>query len=262
MKLYNYRPISQTISLVLSNLGFCKVTGVIFPFLYCHQCPLATGTCPVGALEHAVIKRCSILLLYLIGFVALIGVFFGRLFCGWACPIGFLQDIASSSKKREMKKVSTCLQKVDEKLRYTKYIILVLTVILSYLTGLLAFTLICPVGGLTATLPTLAIEGNKYVPAHFFWYKISFIVGTFILIVIIPRGFCKYICPFGALIAPFNKISIIKLKFDKEKCNSCEACLRACPMRIDPRNSRQLECIICLKCTNACAQKALYPSFH
>ncbi|MEW6070526.1 MAG: 4Fe-4S binding protein, partial [Candidatus Thermoplasmatota archaeon] len=243
-----YRLISQIIFLGLSNLGYCKVTGLIFPFFYCHQCPLATATCPIGALEHGIIKKCPELLLYLLGFVALIGIIFGRLFCGWACPIGFLQDIVSTHKKRK-KKVSAPLLKIDMKLRYAKYIILVLTIILSYLTGLLAFTLICPVGGLTATLPTLTIQWNKYILGNFFWYKMTFLFGAFILIVLIRRGFCKYLCPFGALIAVFNKVSIVRLKFNKEKCNNCEACLTACPMNVDPRNLRETECIRCFRCS-------------
>lgn len=252
MRLREYRLISQTVFFILSNLGFLFVTGLIYPFLYCYQCPTASASCPIGILEHAV--TAPLLLIYFFGFIGLIGIVFGRLFCGWACPIGSLQDILRNCLRQPLvyslaslvniigffrkKKFNIGkLAAADKKLRALKYILLILTVIISYVTGLLAFTLVCPVGGLTATLPMLAIEGERYVLGEYFWYKIVFTLGLIVLVAAILRGFCKYICPFGALIAVFNRASILKLKFNAEKCTQCKACASICPMGIDPTST-------------------------
>lgn len=257
MKINDYRIVSQTVFFILSNLGFIGVTGLIYPFLYCYECPGADASCPIGILEHGVLGD-YMLLIYLFGFIGVIGVVFGRAFCGWACPIGFLQDIFgffTGKKKIKGLKLKT---EIEQRLRYFKYAVLVGTVIVTYITGVLAFTQICPIGGLTATIPTLALYPSKYVFGIFFWAKMLGVVLFFILIIISYRGWCKYFCPFGALIGLFNKISIIHLKVDKNRCTECGLCKKVCPMNIDlTKDNRSLECIECFKCVDVCKNDAV-----
>jgi polyferredoxin len=147
---------------------------------------------------------------------------------------------------------------IEHELRYFKYAVLTGTVVATYITGMLAFTLICPIGGLTATIPTLALYPGKYVFGRFFWVKILGVILFFILIILSYRGFCKYFCPFGAFISFFNKISIIHLKVDKNRCTECRLCKKVCPMDIDlTKAKRSLECIGCFKCVDACPNKSV-----
>jgi polyferredoxin len=75
-------------------------TGLIFPYFFCNASPGAVCVCPLWVLEHASIlvqldfREALAMFLYLFGFLGLVGFFVGRSFCGWACPIGFIQDIA------------------------------------------------------------------------------------------------------------------------------------------------------------------------
>ena len=257
MKINDYRIVSQTVFFILSNLGFIGVTGLIYPFLYCYECPGADASCPIGILEHGVLGN-YMLLIYLFGFIGVIGVVFGRAFCGWACPIGFLQDIfgfLTGKKKIKGLKLKT---EIEHKLRYFKYAVLVGTVVAVYITGRLAFTEICPIGGLTATIPTLIIYPGGYGFGRFFWVKILGVILFFILIAVSYRGWCKYFCPFGALIGLFNKISIVHLKVDNT-CTECGLCKKVCPMNIDlTKENRSLECIECFKCVDACKNKSAH----
>jgi polyferredoxin len=125
------------------------------------------------------------------------------------------------------------------------------------------FTDICPIGILTGTIPTLILYPGKFVPGYYFLAAIVIFVLFLILIFTIERGWCRYFCPIGAILAPFNKISILhislapKEKIDKE-CLHCNACSNACPMGIDVCNmNRDPECILCGKCINICPKNLI-----
>jgi polyferredoxin len=194
------------------------------------------------------------------------GVTSGRGVCGWACPIGLLQrgtgKIARKFKKiPKFKKIGQ--HKIERYFRYNKYIMLIVFVILTtYLFGFM-FTDICPIGFLTGTIPTLILYPTKFVPNPFFGIALIIFILFLILIFIIERGWCRYFCPIGAILAPFNKISLLyvtlvkKEIFDKE-CLHCNACVNSCPMGIDVINmNRDPECILCGKCVNVCPKNLI-----
>ncbi len=252
MKLRTYRITMQFLIFVSLNLGLIiSFHGFPLPVFYCHACPFATALCPLGAMEYAVIVS-PILILYIFGVLSLFGGTFGRATCGWACPIGALQDlIGKKAKYRDVKKLRP--------FRYVKYILLILTLILSYLLSEKVFCDYCPIGFLTGTIPTLIIMPGFVEPLEpFFIIKIILTFGFFILVLSIVRGWCKYICPIGAQLSLFNKISLVKITYDESKCSFCYMCRRVCPMGIDPmRESDSPECIRCGRCVEICPQKAL-----
>jgi len=250
------RLISQLSFLFISNTAFIVgSTGFIYSYFYCWEAPLAAMACPIGVLEHAVVERSIVLLIYLIGFIAFFSMIFGRAACGWACPIGFLQDL--SRGRREVKHT-----KADKKMRWLKYVILLLIPPACYLTGTLAYTDICPIGGLTATLPTLAINPNSYTFSEFFVPKMVFLGGFFILIFMLSRGWCRHLCPIGAMMAPFNKISLLQLHVDDNACIHCGKCKEVCPMDIDmPEDRKSNECVRCGICISNCPVNAISLTF-
>ncbi len=76
------------------------------------------------------------------------------------------------------------------------------------------------------------------------------------------RAFCKYLCPITVFLKPMSYFSLVRITCDKEKCTSCGACKRACPMDVDiTDNARSrkngTECILCMACAKHCPKNAL-----
>ena len=264
MKLQQNRLIFQFFALISANLGTLGLkTGFCYPFFYCHACPAATSACPLRAIEQSVFKGSITwnFLLYPILILGFFGVLTGRAVCGWACPIGLLQR-ATGRVARKLKKYPVFktlgAHVIEPKLRYLKYISLIgLVVLTSYFIGFM-FTDICPIGFLTGTIPILILNPGKFIPNSYFALALVIFILFIALIFLVERGWCRYFCPIGAFLAPFNKISYLHVNVQKDACIHCNVCSYDCPMGIDvPHMYRDPECILCGKCVTHCPERII-----
>lgn len=245
--------------------GNTKVACV--PGLNCYSCPGAIGSCPIGSLQAVLGSKKFSMSYYVFGIIIFIGALFGRLVCGLMCPFGFVQDLLYKipTPKFKIPKV------VDRPLRYLKYLILLVFVIMLpiFLTNKFGLgapyfcKLICPAGTLGGALPLLAKnEGLRNTIGFLFFWKLGIMTFIVLMSTFTYRPFCKYICPLGALYSFFNKIGFYKMEFVPEKCVGCGLCEKACKMDINVRETpNSLECIRCGACTAACRHSALTTSF-
>ena len=264
MKFRLKRLMSQIFFLLSANIGVIGIkTGFCYPFLYCHACPYASAGCPIGVIEHGLYRGNIVwqFLLFPFLIIGFVGTIFGRAICGWVCPIGLLQRVTAKSARKFQK--NTLVKRISQLgiikyMRYTKYIVLITLVFgTTYLTGFM-FTDICPIGFLTGTLPTLVLNPSKFVPNPFFYTAFIIFILFVVLILLVERGWCRYFCPVGAILSLFNKISILHVSVDKDKCIHCDLCTEACPMGIDvPNMYRDPECIQCGKCVDVCPTNAI-----
>ena len=224
------------------------------PGLNCYSCPGAIGACPIGSLQSSLSRLHIRIPYYVAGLLIFFGVILGRLICGFLCPFGFLQDLIYMIPIFKKHRVRTF--KGDGILRYLKYFILVICVLL--IPSLVRFTpffckYICPSGTVSGIL--LALADHKILSAlggQFIW-KASVLGIILVTSLFIARPFCRYVCPLGAFYGLFNKISIVRLKVNEETCTHCGACARCCPMAVDPsKNPDSAECIRCGKCVSEC----------
>lgn len=272
MNLRIKRLISQVIFFFSTNLGL-KIdgifpgikTGLCFPFFYCHACPTASAACPLRAIEIGVYRgvwnwKYIFYPVLILGFV---GVLSGRAVCGWACPIGLLQRVTGKVPWKLKKKYPT-VKKIGQHmlepyLRYIKYISFFGLVIITPIYFGFMFTDLCPIGYLVGTIPISILNPGGFAPNEFFYIALGVFVLFLILIFTIERGWCRYFCPIGAFLAPFNKISIFRVTVDKDECVHCNICSNeACPMGIDvPNMDRDPECILCGKCIEACPRNVI-----
>ena len=245
--------------------GNTKVACV--PGLNCYSCPGAIGSCPIGSLQAVIGSKKFNISYYVFGIIILIGALFGRLVCGLLCPFGFVQDLLYKIPTPKIK----IPVKVDRPLRYLKYVILLVFVILlpMFLTNAFGLgapyfcKLICPAGTLGGALPLLAKnEGLRSTIGFLFFWKLSILIVVVALSIFTYRPFCKYICPLGAMYSFFNKIGFYKMEFVPDKCVNCGLCEKSCKMDISVRaNPNSLECIRCGACTAACRHSALTTSY-
>lgn len=231
--------------------------NVCVPGLNCYSCPGAVGSCPIGSLQNALSSYKFRFPYYVLGLIFFFGAIFGRLICGLICPFGFIQDLIY--KIPFPKKFRTF--KCDKLLRNLKYIVLIVMVvilpILFKLTPVFC-KYVCPSGTLAGILLSLSDTKLFAVLGSRFAWKVSILGIIVLLSILISRPFCRYLCPLGAIYAPFNKISVVQLKIDKERCIGCQACYQVCDMCVNPSiTPNSTECIRCGKCISTCPVDAL-----
>lgn len=257
------RRVIQVLSAIGSNSYFKGfIDGKIYtgnskkvcvPFMNCYSCPGARMGCPIGSLQAFLYSAKHKVSYYVIGFLTLIGVTMGRFVCGYLCPFGLIQEL--------LYKIPSPKLKIPERLKYFKYVFLILFVVLLTVIwrGPAFCKYMCPVGTLEAGIPlSIANSSIRAATGNLFLLKVLLTVIIMLLSIITFRPFCKVICPLGAILAFFNTISIYRYEVDKSKCTSCGLCHRKCKMNVKVyENPNSLECIRCGECKEVCPTNAI-----
>lgn len=238
-----------------------KTKALCVPGFNCYSCPGATGACPLGSLQASLAASDKQPGFYVLGILLLYGVIEGRTICGWACPMGLIQELLYKIPTPKIKK-----NRITRALSYLKYVFLVIFAVAVTLWYGLKHSMavpgfckyICPAGTLEGAMGLLSNPNNS----HYFGMLGILFTRKFIIMLIIGalcifcyRSFCRFICPLGAIYGMFNRLSIIGVKVDMGKCNGCGLCVRSCKM--DVRRVGDHECIHCGKCMEGCAQGAI-----
>ena len=227
-----------------------RLRAICVPVLNCHSCPLALFTCPVGAIQHFI--SMGSFPFYVLGIITIVGITFGRMFCGLICPFGYLQDF--------LYKLGIIRIEIPRYLCYLKYIILAgLVFTLPYFLGIPTFCKICPAAVLEAGFPHALLdkevsgklfnqETGRFI-GWFFLGKTVFLTAILLAAVNMKRPFCRIFCPLGALLGLFNRFSTMNITVNQEACTKCDRCARICPVDLsiydDPGSA---ECVRCWKC--------------
>ncbi len=261
---------------VVARFGLLRVSGVapvkrctygIFPFLNCQACEMASGGCPIGALQASLLEMRFPLLPLAV--LLLTGLALGRWICGWLCPFGLLSDMFDRISKKTVKPARAW--------SWLKFVVLALVFVVPlYMAGAGGATwlpfcsTLCPSGSFFGLLPFYATTGAGdfgavFTAGHTAGLLIvlfhTAVALTFIWLarVISGRVFCIYLCPMGAFLGLFHRFSMVRVVQFEEPCNDCGHCLGDCPMRIDlsdPHFLTQSNCIRCGQCIKTCPTDA------
>ncbi len=215
--------------------------------------------CPFGGFESlltylstgAFLNRILLSSFTLLAVVLIFTIFFGRVFCGYFCPLGALQEIIRGlGRKLGIKKDLELPVIIDKYARYLKYLILLVILVLSYKLGDLVFRNYDPYNALMHL-------GNEWEEKV---YGYSILIILLIASLFTKSFWCRYFCPLGATLGVVKKFSFFKLKRDEKTCVSCNHCNYVCPAGLDVASSdsvKSADCISCLNCVSGCPEKSL-----
>lgn len=181
------------------------------------------------------------------------GLFLKRGFCSWVCPVGLLGEFLNGLHRRLFRRNLRLPRWLDFPLRSLKYM-------------LLGFFLWVIVLGMDAA----SLEQFIYSPYNrvadikmlrFFQFISGFALGVLAVLTVFSvlfRNFwCRYLCPYGALLGILSLLSPFKIRRRRSTCTQCGRCARACPADIAVDQVvcvRSDECHACLRCLAACPQ--------
>jgi polyferredoxin/formate hydrogenlyase subunit 6/NADH:ubiquinone oxidoreductase subunit I len=226
--------------------------------------------------------------------ILVLTILLGRIFCGFICPFGTIHHAVGTFKPalKGSRMVQANLKTSDKKI---KYVILILLLVAA-VCGLNAAGLMDPIAFLfrslaLAVLPglgaglrsifeimaasdfkilNLAGYGAEILVSPIFGYnqpayQTAWFIGFIFLVILFlnrirPRFWCRTLCPLGALLGIFSRISILKLEKYAQKCTACNLCLKHCQGAASPRPDQEwetAECLMCLNCFNVCPEDAL-----
>ena len=238
------------------------VLAVMTAVLTAHQLFPETGKwsgvdalCPFGGLEtlyslltgEGFLQRTAASALILLVGMVVMAVIYRRSFCGTICPLGTLQGIFGWAGRKLFRRRFQVPRRIDAVARYLKYVVLVVFAVWTWLAAELV---------LRAYDPWAAYA--HLTSAEIFT---TFLVGFIVLVVslvgslLYERFFCKYLCPAGALLGLFSRVSVLRISRNAGACTSCGACDKACMMNCAVSTADVVtssECISCNECVNVC----------
>jgi len=241
--------------LAVSLIGI-TVIGVLHQVGWVAKPVGVDALCPFGGVETlwsllsggGYLKRIAASSVILLMGTVVLGVVFGRAFCGYLCPLGALQEFFGMIGKAVWpRKRPTMPAALDRPARYLKYAVLAFFTIWTFQAAELVMRPYDPwVAWMHLTSDELLVE---------------FALGTAVLgislagSIVYERFFCKYLCPMGATLGIVSKVSLFKVRRSADTCTSCGSCDKACPVNIKVSTADTVssaECLACNECVNAC----------
>jgi ferredoxin-type protein NapH len=201
---------------------------------------------PVQPIQKIVSQQFNPTYLVILAVLLIVSLLFGRLFCGYACPVGAFQETLFRIREYFFKKKGY-VQSFDKIAPYMR--------IGFFITMLTLGLLVVP-----------AIElFSVFNPFHFFTFKslvfnITFwlSVTIFVLSFFIYRPFCRMFCPFGLLASIVTRFGAINMHLTRlEGCTDCNVCKTLCPTHDYRIKINHGECYLCGRCMAKCPKKVL-----
>jgi polyferredoxin len=183
--------------------------------------------------------------------ILLTAFLFKKGFCSWICPIGFISEMLGDISDRLWRRRLKPPAWLDYPLRSLKYL-------------LLAFFLYAILIQMTPqSIKAFIYSGYNQVAdilmlrffTHISLFALVVIAALFILSLVVRGFWCRYLCPYGALLGLLGIISPTRIKRNRQRCIDCATCRHVCPAFIKVDSVKEVasdECSGCLACVDNC----------
>ncbi len=194
-----------------------------------------------------------------------ITIIFGRFFCSWLCPFGSIHHFVGYLANRKRKVTEKIQLNRYRKAQSLKYLVLFFFLGMAALPSLassLQTGLLDPIPLVTRSFNLILLpildNGTYLTSVEARFYELGWLIlavfGTAVLLnLVIPRFYCRFVCPLGALFAILSRFSIWRIGKNKSECINCKLCEKACEGGCEPAgNIKIAECVLCFNCLNDC----------
>jgi polyferredoxin len=188
--------------------------------------------------------------LFLLAACLAVSFIFRKAFCSWLCPVGTVSEWLWHGGQELFGRNAAPPRWLDVPLRGLKYL----------LFGFFAWAIVqMSAGDIRAFMesPYGLVADVKML--NFFRHpgttSAAVLVVLVALSVVVKNAWCRYLCPYGALVGLVSLVSPARIRRDEHACIDCAKCARACPsaLPVDRLASvRSAECTGCLECVAVC----------
>lgn len=203
----------------------------------------------------------------------ILSIFFGRLLCGWVCPLGFISDILNIIRKNLKLPHLVLSEKFKRLFKNISYVLFAGIIIFSIISAIpvfpwslrkqvyLSVCQMCPSRFIFPYLGKWPIV-HSFLPVGYGIFTVISIGFTLIFVssFFVKRFWCR-ICPSGLLLSFFNRGGMITKEKEVLKCTRCGICVNICPLQNEnvylEKNRKNVDypnCIHCFSCINFCPE--------
>jgi polyferredoxin len=220
-------------------------------------------------------------------FVLIPTLLLGRVFCNWMCPYGTLHQFVGWLFNIRGNKDNIDKNRYRPVFALKYYILTIMLVMAAF--GSLQIGLLDPICLLVRTMTTTVAPASDLAATNIAgfmtdrgldpgwiaflsakpaapdqrvfagaWFVGLLIIGLVGMNLVIPRFFCRVLCPLGAFLGWLSRFAIWRIDRDITKCTDCNLCLKHCEGASDPQGAlRKSECFVCFNCIDDCPEDAL-----
>jgi polyferredoxin len=259
-----------------------KNIPLVLPTLSCYYTDHRIASCFIRSLQEGLSAGWKVGYTNVLAPIILLlifGLIFGRAWCSWVCPLGFIQDLFI--RIRKILKIgyynlSENLKQVSVLIKWL-FVIAILFIAMGigiphfflkeYQYDLITpFCQICPSKQIFPFVEgrfkeMLRVDTISTLSSVMSYLAIGIFIFYLLTTSFIRRLWCR-LCPMGAVLGLCNRFSFLSLRKEGERCTKCGVCQRSCPVQVtevyEEKKKEKIassDCTLCFRCVEMCPEK-------